>query len=81
MAERVPLGDMLDKLGVRSGIAPDDLVTDAMVLLKVLEPDGSVRLAFAWSEGMSWIERLGMVTAAQAVEMPPSHYGTAEDGA
>lgn len=67
-----PIGEILDGLGVRATQNEGDLVSDALVILKVVEPDGGVRLSLAWSEGMSWIERLGMVTAAQALEVPDS---------
>lgn len=76
------IGQNLDALGVSASIQDDDLITDAVVILKVLEGDGSVRLSTAWSEGMSWIERLGMVTAAKACEMPkPEDILPADDGA
>lgn len=63
-----PLGELLDGLGVTHSPAEGELVSDALVLLKVIEEDGSVRLRAAWSDGMSWIERLGMLNAAVASE-------------
>ena len=70
MATKRPLGDVCDKLGVTARLADDDLVTDVYAIVKVLEPDGTSRLVFAWSDGISWVERLGMVTAAQSIEAP-----------
>jgi len=65
-----PIGQLLDTLGVTSTIVPDDLPVAALVLLKVVDATGGVRLAAAWSDGMDWITRLGMLTAATASETP-----------
>jgi len=43
-------------------------VSDAVVLAKCVWPDGTVSLAMAHSEGMDWIVRLGMLTAARSIE-------------
>ena len=42
----------------------------AVVLLTVEEPDGHVSLRCAWSEGMTWVERLGLLRAAERAELP-----------
>lgn len=70
-----PLGQMLDALGVTH--TPDDgeLVTDAVVIMKVVDASGKVSLRSAWSDGMSWIERLGMLRVAERVELPPDGDG------
>jgi hypothetical protein len=78
MSEKRPLGDICDKLGVTARLADDDLVTDVYAIVKVLEPNGETRLTFCWSDGISWVERLGMVTVAQAIETPPPRHS---DGA
>lgn len=70
MSDPQPIGQLLDSLGVTSTIAPDDLPVAALVLLKVVDATGGVRLAAAWSDGMDWITRLGMLTAATASETP-----------
>ena len=70
MTDYVPVGERIDALGVMSTIEDGDLVSAAVVLMKVVEPDGTVRLTIGWSDGMSWIERLGMLTAATAAETP-----------
>ena len=70
MSDPKPIGQLLDALGVTSAIAPDDLPVSALVLLKVVNANGDVRLAAAWSDGMDWITRLGMLTAATASETP-----------
>lgn len=71
-----PIGELLDQRGIRASVDDDDLVTDALVVMKVIDADGHVRLSLAWSEGMSWIERLGMLHAAAASETPS--YGLAD---
>ncbi len=65
------IGDRLDGLGVVTTLDQGDLVAGAVVLLKVVDEDGGVRLHSCWSAGMSWIERLGMLTAAAAEDTPP----------
>ena len=59
-----PIGTLLDRLDVKATIDPDDLPAGAVVLLKIIEPDGAVRLQVSWSDGMSWLERRGMLAAA-----------------
>ena len=71
MSDPQPIGQLIDSLGVVSTIAPDDLPVAALVLLKVVDADGGVRLGLAFSDGMDWITRLGMLfTAATASETP-----------
>jgi len=73
------VGSLVDSLGVEIRTLDDgDMVTDVLLIAKVVDAEGSVRLALAWSDGMSWIERLGMITAAQGIEMPTS---SDDDGA
>lgn len=71
MAQRQPVGPLLDSLGVEREVVEGELVVGAVVLLKVLEDDGTVTLRSAWSPGMSWIERVGMHTAAAETDLPP----------
>lgn len=63
-----PIGDVLDGLGITADIEPDALVAGAIVLLKTLLPNGDVRLSIAFSEGLGWIERAGMLHLASAME-------------
>uniref|UniRef100_UPI003D7249E0 hypothetical protein n=1 Tax=Streptomyces sp. bgisy153 TaxID=3413793 RepID=UPI003D7249E0 len=62
------IGQLLDSLGTRAHLEDGDLPTDALVLLKVIKPDGSTALLKARSESLDWISTLGMLTAAQAIE-------------
>ncbi|TIC79361.1 hypothetical protein [Nocardioides sp. GY 10127] len=70
MSERQPLGRLVDSLGVEHRPQDGELVLGAVVLLKVMEPDGEVSMRAAWSPGLSWMERVGMHQAAAAADMP-----------
>ncbi|MFJ2676386.1 hypothetical protein [Streptomyces sp. NPDC087525] len=63
-----PVGDVLDGLGIRATLNEGELVAGALVLLKVVEADGSTRLSLARSEGLGWIERAGMLRVAETLE-------------
>jgi hypothetical protein len=68
------LGQLIDSLGITHEVRADEKVSGAVVLLTVQEPDGHMSLRCAWSEGMTWVERLGLLRAAERAELP-------EDGA
>lgn len=61
-------GDIIESLKVAPTLNDGDLVAGAVVLLEVIEPDGDTRLSVAWSEGMSWLKRTGMLHHALAEE-------------
>jgi hypothetical protein len=69
--EGEPIGQIIDQRGVRLTLSEGDLVADVVIIAKVVEVDGRVRLALSWSDGMSWIERFGMLHGAVAMEQPP----------
>ena len=71
----VPIGDLLNSLGVVHSPDDGELIAGAVVLLKVVSSDGEVVLRSCSSDGMSWIERLGMLRAAEHVELPTSAEG------
>ncbi|MFC7906460.1 hypothetical protein ACQEV9_18220 [Streptomyces chartreusis] len=62
------IGQLIDGLGVEADLDEGDLVAGAFVILKVIKADGTVTLANARSEGLDWITRLGMITAAHTIE-------------
>jgi len=63
------IGQIINGLGVTADtLADDTLVSDALVLMKCIAPDGGVTLLLAHSDGMSWIERLGMLHVAVGCE-------------
>lgn len=63
MAE--PIGSILDSLGITATREEGELVAGAVVLLKTVQPDGSVALEHCISDGLSWIEAIGMARAAE----------------
>lgn len=67
MAEQI--GDLLDSLGVTHTPDDDELVAGALVLMKVIDADVDVSMRLAWSDGMGFIERIGMLRLAERVEL------------
>ena len=57
------IGRILDNLGVELDLGEGDLIASALVLTKIIKPDGTVTLGYAQSDGMCWIEGIGMLTA------------------
>src|SRR3954467_8871513 len=70
LAQRRELGRLIDELGVRQQLDPDETVRGAVVLLAVEEPDGHISLRCVWSAGMSGTERIGLLRAAGRAELP-----------
>jgi hypothetical protein len=63
------VGAIINGLGVKAeSLADDVLVSDALVLMECVHPDGSVSLLASHNEGMNWIKRLGMLHVAIGVE-------------
>ncbi len=67
MSEKRKLGELIDTLGVELEMDDEDLVSSAVVLLKVITEDGSIQLGIASSEGLDWIAQLGLIEAARDV--------------
>lgn len=72
-----PVGDLIDSLGVTHSPEDGELVSDAIVLLKVHDPDGTVGLRFLRSDGLSWIEAIGILRVAEKTEL--DDLGRADD--
>lgn len=68
MGQAEPIGDLLDALGVRHSPEEGELVEGAVVLLKTVGADGRVGLRVAYSDGISWIERIGMLRVGMVVD-------------
>lgn len=69
MSKRSTVGQIIDGLGVKGeAIDEDSLVSDAIVLMKCIGPTGAIELRMASSQGMSALERLGMLRAAERME-------------
>lgn len=70
MSTTTSIASIVESLGVTLTLEDDDLVTDAVLIAKVVEADGTERLALTWSDGMSWVTRYGLLTAAVAIDNP-----------
>lgn len=71
------VGQIIEGLGVTIDTLDDEvLVNDALVLMKCVHPDGTVSLFMAQSDGQSWLERLGMLRAAELMEGPSGRWET-----
>jgi hypothetical protein len=73
-----PAGPILDGLGVTLDLAEGDLVASAIVLAKVVNTEGDVALVIGSSEGISWLEQLGLVTAGADL-ISPDRWARTED--
>jgi hypothetical protein len=62
-----PIGPILDGLGVTIDLENGDLVEHAVVLAKVHLAGGGVSVALSDSDGMTWLEQLGLIAAAQQI--------------
>ena len=60
-------GQLVDSLGVKLPLNDGDLVTDAVLITKVIDKDGLVTVDVSSSEACSWLETLGLVTAANEI--------------
>lgn len=64
-SDRRPIGQALDSIGVTARLDDDELIDGAIVILRVIEADGSIRHTQAWSNGLDWITRRGLVEIAR----------------
>lgn len=77
MAETV--GATVDALGCPLNITTDDMVTEALVLLKTVDMStGQVGLVISESEGMDWIAQRGILAAAQTI-IDQEQFGPADE--
>lgn len=73
--ETQPVGPILDARGVAVTLPDGHLVGDAVVLMRVLSDDGSTYVKQAWTEGMDWISRRGLIEVARDAERIPPDEG------
>lgn len=60
-----PAGPILDGLGVAIDLDDGELVEAAVVVTKLVTSDGQVLLGVYGTEGLSWLDKLGLVEAAK----------------
>ncbi|GGU62798.1 hypothetical protein [Streptomyces lavendofoliae] len=61
------IGSALDALGVTADLDDDDMVADALVILKVVQDDGSIALSIGTTDSRDWISQAGLLHAALEV--------------
>lgn len=62
---RLSIGQIIDAEGVCFDLDDGDLVAGVVVLAKVVSAaDGSVSLGYGSSESSTWLDDLGLITAA-----------------
>lgn len=71
MASERTIGSLIDSLGVTREDQDGELIAGAVVILKTVDEQGRVGLGIVWSDGMSWLERIGMLRAAERTDLPP----------
>lgn len=62
------LGSRLDALDVRDHLSDGALVEGAFVVMKVINEDGTTGIATAWSAGMDFVTRRGLLEYARDSE-------------
>lgn len=62
-----PAQAVLAGLDIAMDLHDGDLVANAVILAKVVGHDGQVGVVIAASEGTSWLDQLGLVTAATQI--------------
>lgn len=67
MADQQKIGERLDQLGVTQELDDGDLIASAVVITKVIDTEGRVSVGIAGDEACTWLDQLGLVTAAAQV--------------
>lgn len=63
-----PIGDLIDALGITAELSRDDLVSDAVVLLKINSTEHGTYAKTLRSDGCDWITTLGLLEIAKTAE-------------
>lgn len=58
------LTDRLDQMGINSRLEPGELVSDAIVVMKVITAEGEPYVYLTNSDGLDWITAIGMMNVA-----------------
>jgi Flp pilus assembly CpaF family ATPase len=58
------IGDLMDRLGVTADLRDDDMISDIVVLMKVVAKDGTPSLGMGKSEGTSDMDEHALVLLA-----------------
>lgn len=60
------LGEVITRLNATLDIEDEDLITDVVVIAKILDPNGRVSMGLAASEGTDWLTKLALLTAGKS---------------
>jgi hypothetical protein len=71
------IGQTVDALGVTADLDDEDMVTDCIVLLKVLQADGSIAMSIGTTDTTDWINQKGLLHSA--LELTEGHYRAVGD--
>jgi len=63
----VPIGPVLDQLGITIDLAPQDRLVEVMVLAKVMNLDDGMPSLYTVSNDLDWIQMHGLLAAAKQV--------------
>lgn len=69
---QIVAGAQLSAPGLLGELDDGALVSDVILLVRYVDKDGRVGLTSAYSEGLDWIARRGMIEAVRDVERLPS---------
>jgi hypothetical protein len=75
----IPIGDLMNRLGIVFYPVEGDSVEDAIVLMRVVEEDGSEKLVMQHS-AVSWFTRIGMLRQQELLESNPGGFHDCDDG-
>jgi hypothetical protein len=62
------MSDPLAQLGLTLDLEEGDIVSDAVLIMKVHKPDGTVIVSGRSTDGTDWVTRRGLIAAAEDIE-------------
>ncbi|MDH2424747.1 hypothetical protein [Sphaerisporangium sp. TRM90804] len=62
-----PAGPVIDGLGLTLDLRTDDLVSDAIVIAKVIGPDGIPKVVISDSHSLDWLSQYALIKAAERI--------------
>lgn len=74
-----PAGPIVDGLGITLDIEEDALVSDAVLIAKIVTSDGSTQVAISDSTAMDWLTQYGLIKAAERIVDTQQFLSVGED--
>jgi len=72
-------GPLVDALGLQVRLDEGELVDGAILILKIHQVDRAIRLSQVTTDGLSWIESIGMLRMAERVQSDMSGWDDCDD--